>query len=105
MPCCSISGNVSYDNLQQYTRTIPEQVFSHAVKDDLISRKEFESLFITVKEVLNAPHRVQFISPFEECEPKGFLQGQSNILNTILRKRMIKLVVLQQQRDKIIAVE
>ena len=71
------------------TRTIPEQVFSHAVKDDLISREEFQSLFITVKEVLNAPHRVKFISPFEEREPKGFLRGQSNIVTAIIIRNVI----------------
>ena len=53
---------------------ILEQVFSHAVKDDFIIREEFQRLFVTVKEVLNAAHRVQLFCPFEESEPEGILQ-------------------------------
>ncbi len=55
-------------------RIIPEQVFAHAVQDNLISRKQFQRLFVTVKEVLNAAHRVQLFRPFEESEPEGLLK-------------------------------
>lgn len=57
-------------------RIIPEQVFTHAVQDNLISRKQFQRLFITVKEVLNAAHRVQLFCPFEESEPEGLLKKE-----------------------------
>lgn len=57
-------------------RMIPEQVFAHAVQDDLISRKQLQRLFVTVKEVLNATHRVQLLCPFEESEPEGLLKGR-----------------------------
>lgn len=34
----------------------PEQVFAHAVKNDLIGRKKIQRLFVTLKKVLNAAH-------------------------------------------------
>lgn len=37
-------------------RILPEQVFTHAVQDDLVSREQLQCLLITVKEVLNAAH-------------------------------------------------
>lgn len=37
-------------------RLEPEQVFAHAVKDDLIGRKKIQRLFVTLKKVLNAAH-------------------------------------------------
>lgn len=57
-------------------RIIPEQVFTHAVQDNLISRKQLQRLFITVKEVLNAAHRVQLFCPFKESEPEGLLKKE-----------------------------
>lgn len=58
-------------------RRIPEQVFAHAVQDNLISRKQFQRLLITVKEVLNSAHRVQLFCPFEESEPEGLLKSKT----------------------------
>ena len=58
-------------------RKIPEQVFTHAVQDHLISRKQFQRLFVTVKEVLNAAHRVQLLCPLEESEPEGLLEKKN----------------------------
>lgn len=55
-------------------RKIPEQVFTHAVKDDLISGEQLQCLFITVKQVLNAAQRVQLFCPFEKSEPEGLLK-------------------------------
>lgn len=34
----------------------PKQVFTHAVEDDLISRKQLQRLLVTVKKLLNAAH-------------------------------------------------
>lgn len=53
---------------------IPEQVFTHAVQNNLISRKQLQRLFITVKEVLNPAHRVQLFCPFGESESEGLLK-------------------------------
>lgn len=62
-------------------RITPEQVFTHAVQDNLISREQLQRLFITVKQVLNAAHRVQLLCPFEKSEPEGFLkEDMSQIL-------------------------
>lgn len=52
----------------------PEQVFAHAVEDDLISRKQLQRLLVTVKKLLNAAHRVQLFCPLEESEPEGLLE-------------------------------
>jgi hypothetical protein len=57
-------------------------VFAHAVDDDLISREELQSLFIAVKQVLDAPQRVELICPFEQSEPKGLLK--THIIKTLL---------------------
>lgn len=59
-------------------RIIPEQVFTHAVQDNLISRKQFQRLLITVKQVLDAAHRVQLLCPLEKREPEGVLKGGSH---------------------------
>lgn len=56
---------------------IPEQVFTHAVQDNLIGRKQFQRLLITVKQVLDAAHRVQLLCPLEKREPEGVLKGRS----------------------------
>lgn len=48
-------------------------MFAHAVKDDLIGREQLQRLFVTLKKVLNAAHRVQFLRPLEEREPEGLL--------------------------------
>ena len=48
-------------------------MLTHAVQDNLIGRKELQSLFETVKEILNAPHRVQLVGPFEQSEPERLL--------------------------------
>ena len=57
-------------------RKVPEQVFTHAVQDDLVGRENFQRLFVAVEKVLNAAHRVQFFCPFEESEPEGLLRGR-----------------------------
>jgi hypothetical protein len=58
-------------------------VFAHAVDDDLISREELQSLFIAVKQVLDAPQRVELICPFEQSEPKRLLKRHTKI-NSLL---------------------
>lgn len=57
---------------------VPEQVFTHAVQDHLISRKNFQGLLITVKKLLNATHRVQFLCPFKKRKPEGLLKEKWN---------------------------
>lgn len=71
-------------------RVIPEQVFTHAVQDNLISRKQFQRLLITVKEVLNATHRVQLFRPFEESEPERLLKGTHNKIKLQYRTAVAK---------------
>lgn len=66
-------------------------MFAHAVKDDLIGREQLQRLFVTLKKVLNAAHRVQLFRPLEESEPEGLLGNRSD-KNLVLKLRIFFLV-------------
>lgn len=54
-------------------------MFSHAVEDDLISREDFQSLFVAVEEFLNSSHRVQLFGPFKQSEPERILKNNGSL--------------------------